>query len=80
MNLIAEAEHNEHNWPSNSFPKGAKLVFIFGHDDFTNSGFLVVGSDGSTPLLPVDDLIKVTIFDEDMVDAGKTNVATGAQT
>ncbi len=72
---MAVAEHNEGNWLSNSFPKGAKLVFMAAQDDFSESYFIVTDSSGNE-LVKVSDLMTVMAFQGEIVTSGKMDYVT----
>ncbi len=79
LKLIAVGEFNETNWPSKSFPHGAKLVLMYDRDDVGGSYFVVTDSKGNT-LLDVSDLLRFVVYEEAVVKSGKVNLSTGAQT
>lgn len=76
---MAVAEHTEGNWLSNSFPKGAKLVFMAAQDDFIDSYFIVTDSSGNE-LLSVSNLLTVMAFQGEIVTSGKMDYVTGRLT
>ena len=79
LKLIAVAEFNETNWPSKSFPKGARLVLMYDRDNLGGSYFVVTDSKGNT-LLDVSDLLTIMVYEGTIVTSGKVNLSTGAQT
>jgi hypothetical protein len=79
LKLIAVAEFDETNWPSKSFPQGAKLVLMYDRDDLSGSYFAVTDSKGN-PLLDVSDLLTIMVYEGTIVTNGKVNLSTGAQT
>lgn len=78
LKLVAVAEFNETNWPSRSFPNGAKLVLMLNRDDLNGSYFIVTDSKGSL-LLNVSNLLTLTVYQGTIVTAGKVNLSTGNQ-
>ena len=72
---LALDEYAENNFPSNSFPAGAKLVVVTGNN---NGEFLVVDKSGTNVLVDVSDII----FAQDgiignYIASGKQNDTTG---
>ena len=78
LKLIAVAEFNETNWPSRSFPSGAKLVLMLDRDDLSGSYFIVTDSKGSL-LLNVSNLLTLVVYQGTIVTSGKVNLSTGDQ-
>src|ERR1700743_3479958 len=56
LQLLAQREFAEGNYPSNSFPSGAKLVFFTNPTSLTNSYYIAEDKNG-TELVDVTDLL-----------------------
>jgi hypothetical protein len=80
MAMLAQDEFSDGNYPSATFPSGAKLMFMADETDFSNSTFQVVDKEG-LELVDVTDELRLEInVDGIPVTSGEINISTAVLT